>query len=284
MLPNRSTSFWNSGGRGAALALVLVAGSIACGGQVVDQRKAHNRVELAKDLLRQQQLEAAELEARKALDHNPENAEAHNLLGLVDLLRGLNNFRLLEIDDCLTGVDAEGLRRELDEFLLAADGHFATATDLSSGFAEAHSNRGAAALQLEDYERAAVLFEKALEVPHRLLDIGLTRAHLGWAYYKAGDEARAAKELRQALQFSPGMCVAKYRLGRVYFAREEWNKALEQFRAVASDSACPMQEAHLYLSKTYRQLGDADASAAAVSSCERLAPKSCIAAECRAGR
>lgn len=258
--------------------------AVACGSQVVDERKAHNRVELAKDLLRQRQLDAAELEARKALGYEPDNAEAHDLLGLVDLLQALNNLRLLEIDDCLTGVDAEGLRRELDEHLLAADAHFETATEVAPSFAEAHSNRGNAALQLEDYERAVELFTAALAVPHRLLDIGLTRAHLGWAYFKLGDHPRAAKELRQALQFSPQMCVAKYRLGRVYFAREEWNKALEQFRAVASDSACPMQEAHLYLSKTHRQLGDAESSAEAASTCGRLAPASCVAAECRAGQ
>lgn len=291
MYPNRLTSlgFWAAAWSRARAAwraalIVAVIAGVACGGSQVEPEKSRTRTELAEDLLARRQLEDAEQEALRALDYDPGNQQAHNVLGLIDFVRGLKNFQLLEVDECLTGVDAEALRAEMSEHLLAADAHFQAALEVDGSYAEALSNRGSVALQLGEYRRARELFEEALETPHRLVDIGLTRANLGWAYFHLGDHALAAKALRQALQFSPSMCVAKYRLGRVYFARQEWNKALEQLGAVVESRSCPMQEAHLYLLETHARLGNHEAAAAALASCEALAPRSCIAVQCRAKR
>lgn len=289
MYPNRLTSlrFWGTArararSLGLGAVVLALAASLSCGGTHVEPEKSRTRTALAKDLLARRQLESAEQEALRALEYDPDNEQAHNVLGLIDFVRGLENFRLLEVDECLTGIDAEALRVEMGEHLLAADAHFTDALETDPSYAEAQSNRGSVALQLGEYRRAAELFEKALETPHRLVDIGLTRANLGWAQFHLGDHALAAKALRQALQFSPAMCIAKYRLGRVYFAREEWNKALEQFSAVAQSRSCPMQEAHLYLLETHARLGNREAAQAALASCEALAPRSCVAVECRA--
>ncbi|HEU5056389.1 MAG TPA: tetratricopeptide repeat protein [Kofleriaceae bacterium] len=264
------------------LVLSLSVSAVSCArGGAKDPKRSANRVELAKDLLGRGQLEQAESEAERALDYDASNVEAHNVLGLVDYLRAMRNHRLLEIDDCLTGVDAEALRAELDEFLTSADRHFEKAIDIKPDYGEAWANRGSIALLLQDYEPSASDLERALSYPHALINIGLTRANLGWAYFHQKRHAQAAKELRQAEQFNPGMCVAKYRLGRVYFARKEWNKALEQFQAVANNKECPMQEAHLYLLKAYRALGLREQAPAAQSRCVQMAPRSCIAAQCR---
>lgn len=266
--------------------LVLGAGVASLSGcprgGEADPKRSANRLELAKDFLKNGQLPQAESEAQKALEYDDENVEAHNVLGLVDFLRALNNFKLLEIDDCLTGVDAEALRAEQDGFLTSADKRFARAIELKAAYGEGWANRGAVALLLEEYESASKYLATALDHPQALLNIGLTRANLGWAYFHRGDHAQAAKELRQAEQFNPGMCVAKYRLGRVYFDRKEWNKALDQFQAVAQNKACPIQEAHLYLAKTYGELGMNDKMAEAQSTCAEMAPRSCVAAQCRA--
>jgi len=262
------------------LALSLALAGCARGG-TQDPKRSANRLELAKDFLSRGDLEQAESEAQKAIAYDDSNVEAHNVLGLVDYMRAMKNHRLLEIDDCLTGVDAEALRSELDDFLSSADRHFKKAVEIKPDYGEAWANRGSVALLLEDYQPGTADLERALAYPHALLNIGLTRANLGWAYFHQRRHAQAAKELRQAEQFNPGMCVAKYRLGRVYFARKEWNKALEQFQSVANNKECPMQEAHLYLLKTYRELGMRDAAPAAQTRCVQMAPKSCIAAQCR---
>jgi tetratricopeptide (TPR) repeat protein len=262
------------------LALTLSLAGCARGG-TKDPKRSANRVELAKDFLARGQLENAESEAQKALAYDAGNVEAENVLGLIEYLRAMKNHRLLEIDDCLTGVDAEALRSELDDFLAGAERHFKKAVELRPDYGEAWANRGSVALLLEDYQPGADHLVRALSHPHALLNIGLTRANLGWAYFHQRRHAQAAKELRQAEQFNPGMCVAKYRLGRVYFARKEWNKALEQFQSVANNKGCPMQEAHLYLLKAFRELGMREEVPAAQTRCVQMAPRSCIAAQCR---
>lgn len=249
-----------------------------------DAKRSGTRLELAKDFLRQGDLDAAAAEARKAIAYDRTNVEAYNILGLVHFTQGVNTHRLLEIEDCLAGVDAEGLRQELDAHMAKAAAEFTRAVTVADDYGEAWANRGVVAMQLDDHANAQGYFNKALEHPTRLLNVGLVRANLGWSYFLAGDHVTAAKELRQALQFQPGMCVASYRLGRVYFAREEWDKAAEQFRELAAHADCPIQEAHLYRMKTAAIMGQQEDIATALTACERLAPKSCVAVECRAAQ
>jgi len=101
------------------------------------------------------------------------------------------------------------------------------------------------------------------------------------AYFNEKNDVQAAKELMEALQFKTGMCVATYRLGRVYFDREEWEKAAEQFQDVTDQPACGSQEASLFLMKTRIAQGLVADAQAAQESCIQMAPKSCIAAQCR---
>ncbi len=265
-----------------AIAIGLGAAvGVGCGTPAQNPKKSNNRLQIAKDYLSRQELTPARREAQTAVKYDPENAEAHSILGLIEFLEALSNFRILEVDNCLTGVDAEGLRTEMREHFTAASLSFARATEIDAEYSEAYANHGKAQALLEEHEKAVELFEKALEVPHRLITLGLTRADLGWAKFHLGDDAGAAKDLRQALQANAKMCIAKYRLGRVYFKREEWNKALEQFQAVVLDTDCGMQEAHFYLVKTMSQLSMTNELPAAINDCTKLAPDSCIAAQCQ---
>jgi Tfp pilus assembly protein PilF len=262
---------------------VLIALLAGCPGTSEgDAKRSQTRLDLAKDFLSKHQLEAAEAEVEKAIAFQKGNDEAYNVRGLIYYLRALDVQRLLEIDACLTGVDAEALRDDLEQQLGRADADFARATELAPDYGEAWSNRGAIANLLGEHDRAAELLTKALESPARLVNPGLTRAHLGWAYFHKADHVRAAKELRQAAQFQPGMCVPTYRLGRVYFAREEWEKAAEQFQDVSEQPACGSQEASLFLMLTRLKQGLSDEAAVARTACLALSPRSCVAARCRA--
>jgi Tfp pilus assembly protein PilF len=267
------------------VAVVAVALSLAVGGcpgtRARDPKKSNTRLDLAKDFLRKQQLEAAEQEGRKALAFDDQNVEAHNVLGLVDFVRALNNFKDREIDQCLTGIDREAALPNFDRFLKDSDQHFEKAVSIAKDYGEGWANRGAVALQLEEFDRALEHLEKALGFPARLENVALTRSNLGWAYFQKNDLVNAAMHLRQSLQFQPGMCVSTYRLGRVYFARKEWQKALEKFQAVTGDADCPIQEAHLYLIMTYQAMRT-PVSKATADRCVALAPDSCTAARCRA--
>ncbi|HZJ64299.1 MAG TPA: tetratricopeptide repeat protein [Kofleriaceae bacterium] len=244
--------------------------------------KSATRLDLAKDFLRKHQLEAADTECNRALAFNPANDEAYNIRGLVAMVRALDTQRMLEIDACLTGLDADVSQRDLDGFLRKADGDFAAAARLSPDYGEAWSNRGVVHNLLEDYANAATYLSEALANPMRLDSPGLTRAHLGWALFHETRYVDAAKELRQAVQFQPNMCVATYRLGRVYFARDEWEKAAELFQSTSDDSACGSQEASLYLMKTRMQQGLVDDARRARDACLKMSPTSCLASQCRA--
>ena len=247
-----------------------------------DLARSATRLDLAKDFLRKHQLEAAETECNRALAFNLGNEEAYNLRGLVAMVRALDTQRTLEIETCLTGVDAEVTQRDLDGFLRRADADFSEAAKLAPDYGEALSNRGVVHNLLEDYGTAAEYLTQALGNPMRLDSPGLTRAHLGWALFHQARYADAAKALRQAVQFQPNMCVATYRLARVYFAREEWEKAAELFQTTSDDPACGSQEASLYLMKTRMQQGLVDDARRARDACLKISPKSCIASQCRA--
>lgn len=247
----------------------------------VDKEKCNKRLDLAKDALSRGNLDEAEAEANKTIACNPGDADAYNLRGLVSIIRASATERLLVVDDCLTGVDAEALRSDQDDQYAKADQDFTKATQLAPDYGEAWSNRGSAAMALEQYDDAVTYYDEALQHPERLENTTVTRAQLGWAQFHRKDYVAAAKELLQALQFQPGQCFATYRLGRVYFAREEWEKAAEQFQAVTDDSSCGSQEGSLYLMKSRMEQGlDADAVAAR-DVCLKMAPNSCVAAQCR---
>lgn len=266
-------------------AILSVVGLASCAGAAKSEQsvaKSATRLDLAKDFLRKHQLEAAEAESNRALALNPASEEAYVVRGLVHVLRALDTQRTLEIDTCLTGPDAEATQRDLEASLQRASVDFDRATKLTPEYGEAWSNRGIVHNLLEDYAAAEQFFRRALEHPMRLDAPGLTRAHLGWSLFHQHREVEAAKELRQAVQFQPNMCVATYRLARVYFAREEWEKAAELFQTASDDPACGSQEAALYLMKTRMHQGLIDDARRARDACLKLSPRSCIASQCRA--
>lgn len=267
-----------------ALGLLVIWAAVGCAGlrEDGDVGKSSTRLDLAKDFLRKHQLEAADTECNRALALNPANDEAYNVRGLIAMLRALDTQRTLEVDACLTGVDAEVTQRDLDGLLHRADRDFASAAKVSPEYGEAWSNRGVVRNLLEDYTAAAQYLNEALSNPMRLDSPGLTRAHLGWALFHQSRYVDAAKELRQAVQFQPNMCVATYRLARVYFAREEWEKAAELFQTTSDDPSCGSQEASLYLMKTRMQQGLVEDARRARDACLKLSPKSCVASQCRA--
>lgn len=262
--------------------LSLLCASAGCPKSEQDIEKSEKRLEIAKDLLAKRQLEAAENEANRALSLNPSNEEALNLRGLIAMVRAYETKVTLEIDGCLTGVDAEATHQDLEKHLKKADVDFAQAVKLTPDYGEAWANRGLVHFLLEDYGRSAEYLTKALEHPFRLVNPGLTRANLGWTYFHQEKLVEAAKELRQVKQFDPKMCVATYRLGRVYFARDEWEKAAELFETASEDPSCGSQEASLYLMKTRMQQGLVDDARGARDACLKRSPQSCIASQCRA--
>jgi Tfp pilus assembly protein PilF len=264
--------------------LLAILVLFACGPRTTEQNveKSSKRLAIANDYLSKNDLEGAEGEAGKAIALNPGNDEAYILRGLIYFIRAKHAKDSLEIDGCLTGVDAEATAKDLDTFLAKADQDFERAAKAAPDNGEAWADRGIVHTLLEDYATAEQYLNTALQNPTRLRDPALTRANLGWAQFHQKKYVEAAKELRTVLQFKPKMCVATYRLGRVYFAREEWEKAAESFQTVSEDPSCGSQEASYYLMKTRMQQGLGSDAKTALVACVKVADKSCIAMKCRA--
>lgn len=281
--PSISLRFFTTRGALQALigAILMVAAS-GCGGAQREQNleKSQTRLDLAKDYLGKGQLERAEIEAQKALSMSDSNEEVHFILGLVDVLRAHAAQRVSEIESCLDGIDAEVQEAGMLASLAEAEQHFAVAVELAPDFGEAWSNRGIVATLRGAYDDAIAFFDRALANAERVENMAFVRASLGWSYFLRGDLLEATRELLQAVQIQPGMCLASYRLGRVYFDRKEWEKALQKFQEVADQTQCPIQDAHLYLMKTHVELGSTEDLPQAGSACVALAPRSCIARQC----
>src|SRR4051794_21357077 len=84
---------------GGVAAIGLVG--LGCQGPEGDAKRSQTRLELAKDFLSKHQLEAAQVEADKAIAYQKTNDEAFDVRGLVHYLQALDTQRLLEVDACL---------------------------------------------------------------------------------------------------------------------------------------------------------------------------------------
>lgn len=268
------------------LATVLLAGWLAsCVGGTREVQKGQKRLDLARDLLARGQDSAAETELRKAVALDPENAETHLTLGLVHLVRANQNVRLVEIDDCLKGAVAEGLRAEASDQMRAAGTAFETATTLAPDYGEAWQNRGAVAAYFEDWPKAVEFYKLALGNLARLTSEELSLANLGWAYYKLKDYPHASAALLQATQRDAAFCLGTYRLAEVLYASQSHEDALARLEPLVSDARlCPVQAAHYLVGQLRMRQHEPETAAQAFDQCVDLAPRSCVARQCRDAR
>lgn len=244
-------------------------------------KKSFNQLNLAKNRFQNADYAQAEVHALKAITYDPQSFEAHYLLGMIDLREVYVQKKILELDGCLTGMDATAHREEMSEFLGKARSHFKTAITLDSNYGQAYAEAGVVELLAQSPKAAIALLNQALLHPSRVGNLAQVRLNLGWAHFEDNSQIEALKELRQALQFAPNDCLINYRLGRVYFAGKEWEKAL-QYLSQAMTEECNYQEPYLYATRAYLELGRSAEAQSSASKCLSLGAKSCVANMCAA--
>ena len=245
-----------------------------------DAEQSRIRYQLAADDFRGQRPEAALEELRNALEIDPGNADAYNLLGLIALSQGAEYVRQVETAGCLHGADAESLRRDAMTKFHEAEGHLRKATTLRPSFSDAWNNLAVAALQLDSYDEAIMAAQNALkDVAYGSPE--LARANLGWAEYQKKDLNAAWKALHEAVARLPGFCVGRYRLAKVYVDRGQYDEAAEEIDAVVNNPACPVQEAFLLAGLVHQHRGDGAGARSLFDRCVSMASRACLAAECR---
>jgi Tfp pilus assembly protein PilF len=242
--------------------------------------QAQIRYQLAADYFRNRRIEAAVDELQHALELDPQNADAYNLLGLIDLQQGADYVAQAETEACLKGTDAQAVRRDATTHFRAAEEKLRKATELRPDFSEAWNNLAVAALNLESYDLAVTAARNALKnVTYAEPEVA--RANLGWALFLKGDVQGAWKELHEAVARAPGFCVGRYRLAKVYFERGEFDRASDELDGALVGGQCPVQEAYLLAGMVQERRRGTDKARELFARCAQLAPRSCLAAECR---
>jgi Tfp pilus assembly protein PilF len=186
----------------------------------------------------------------------------------------------VEISSCLQGSDAEAVRRDAAAKFKVAEQHLRKATTLRPGFSEAWNNLAVAALHLENYDEAAVAAANALK-DAAYPSPEVARANLGWAEFHKKNLNAAWKELHEAVARTPGFCVGRYRLAKVYVERGQYDEAADEVDAVVSNSACPIQEAYLLAGMVHQRRKDVSGARALFDRCMTIAPRACLAIECK---
>jgi type IV pilus assembly protein PilF len=268
----------------AQLAASLIAsGTLAsCGPAAtrVDPDASQKRYLLGADYFNKGLVEPALEELMKAVELDPNNPDAHFVLGLVWLRKGAEAEELSIRNQCLKGEALTLEKQEADTQFKKAEEQLRKAITLKQDFSEARNNLAVVMIHFGRYDEAVQLEEKALSnIVYR--EPYAAEGNLGQAYLEKHDFVRAAKALRQALFEQPKFCVGRYRLAKVYYEQQDWDHAAEEIEQVTNDKACPIQEAYHLAGMVALRREDRDKASRMFSRCIDLAPRSCLASECK---
>ena len=246
----------------------------------VDPDASEKRYLLGADYFNKGLSQPALEELLKAVELNPANPDAHNLLGLVFLRKGAEAEELSTRNQCLKGEELRLEKQEMDSQFKRAQEQFDKAVALRPDFSEARNNLAVVMIHFGRYDEAVQHEEKALaNIVYR--EPYAAQGNLGQAYLEKHDYARASKALRQALFEQPKFCVGRYRLAKVYYETKEWDRAADEIDQVTKDKSCPIQEAYHLAGMVALRRDDRDKAQQMFARCVELAPKSCLASECK---
>lgn len=246
----------------------------------VDPELSHKRYLLGADYYGKSLIPAAQEELRQALKLDPGNFDALYLSGLIAMRQAVEAQELSTRDQCLPPGESRLEQQEADAKMTQAGDAFRKAVEVRPNFSEAWNALAAVALHFHRWDEAIESTTRAL-ANAAYPTPWLAQSNQGVAYYEKRDYLHAAKVLREALQQKPQFCVARWRLGQVYYAQADYERASQELSALSKDRNCPIQEAYRLLGLVSLRRQDRSRAEEAFRECLRLAPKSCLAKECR---
>lgn len=241
---------------------------VACGGVSEEQRgRSLREYELAVSLFRDENnVRGAIVALERALRLDPDNAEAHLLLG-----------QLYGASELYARAEPH-LRRSVELFTALA----AEDPEKQARLAEARNALGAALVNLgRASEALPILRQVASDIhypsPH------LAQGNLGHAYLALRRYREATQALERAVAIRQDFCVGHYRLGEAYFRMNEYGRALEALdRGLnARTPGCDrIQPAYRVRGEVHVRLHQPDAARADFTRCRDLAPRTRDGREC----
>ncbi len=263
-------------------ATIAVSSPVGCAAPrpVRNPEQSQVQYQLSVDCYRGRRVEAALEELAKSLAADPDNHDAHNLWGIIALNQGSDYLAQAETIACLKGNDDATVRAEAVRKFREAQLHFRKATEIKNDFSAAWNNLAVASLQLREWEEAMKSAQNALR-DITYAEPQVARANLGWAYFQKKEVHNAWKELHESVARTPGFCVGRFRLARVYVERGDLDQAADEVESVTANKQCPIQEAFLLAGIVAKRRQKNDSARAFFQQCVDMAPRSCVANECK---
>lgn len=192
-------------------------------------------------------------EFERALKLDPKFSQAHHAMGLVLHL---------------------GFARHQE-----AIGHFEEAIRLDPAFSDAKVNLGNVFLDSKQYDKAAALYQEALnDMKYATPFIAL--GNLGMAEYRRGNTEKAIDHLKSAVTTNPKFCLGYRNLGLIYDETGKTEDACVQYgnyREQCPDTAEAYYREGLCLAKT----GDQEQAVERFAACEAKASVGQLKDDCR---
>ncbi len=241
-----------------------------------NQEIIKNEVELSRRFL-----DAALLELKKAVIAYPGHTRAHFELGLIYLKKASALLDIAKRAQCLKGGDLKEKEEDAKGLLALARKHFIAAARDKQLTSKAHNNISAIEIHFGNGDAA---IEQARKSVSDLVyqDSYVANTNIGWAHFTQKRFSKAIPYFRQALLIQSKYCLARYRLGRTYFALGKHPQAEQELiRTVRQGPPCSsIQEAWLYLALSQIRLGKAKEAIFALSRCRLISSTSCVGEQC----
>ena len=241
--------------RPLVLALTLAAALPACTHTPTERERQGSESRYDLGVLAQQagRLQEAYTEYERAVELNPDNADAHHALAI------LLHLAFNRPDEAIE--------------------HYQKAIEVRPTFSEAKTNLGNVYLSTGRYDEAIRLYKEALNdmlypTPY------IAQNNLGWALYKKGDKAQALQNIKAAVTTNPQFCLGFKNLGLI---AEEGGEAAEASRQYTRyREACPETADALKREGVCQaRSGQVEAAKSSFSSCEAKAQAQDLKDECR---
>ena len=246
------------------LALALLPG---CGGgpTAEETMRSQREYELGVSLMREASLPQAFEHLLGAVHLDPENAEAHHVLGVLFTARG--DYAKAEQHLAIAG-------------RLAQDPSLEVRPSLRSEIRNSHA---VLLMQQRKFDEAIVELRVAAS------DLLYTTPYLAWAnlglaYLDKEDYPQAISALEQAVRLQRDFCLGYLRLGRAYLATEDFTRAetaLSRVVEVDNETCNTTQEAWQLRGEARAGLGHRDDAAADFERCVELGQETDSGHACR---
>lgn len=206
----------------------------------------------------------------RALEMDPENVKAHQLLANLYLVyRGDNIERYDKLADThfRAALKTEEALDNPDTALLA---------DIYNGLGVLRIHQAA-------YQDAVTALTRAVEVEPFNSGAYMAWGNLGWAHQETGNLEAAQAALVKAVRLNGGFCVGHYRLGMVYLAQKAFEQAEQALtQAIEAHESCDaFQEAWHLRGEAKMNLGHREDARGDFERCVELAPKTDAGTACR---